>query len=339
MQASAEEAVVLTGRTMGTTYGIKYWGEGSATPAEVREKVDALLERFDEQMSTYREDSELSRFNRAAAGDWFPVSPETAYVVERALEYQQSTGGIIDVTVGPVLRVWHFGGGVDKGAEKNATAPSAAKLQEAMKLLGPGRVSVRREPPALRKDADGVEIELSAIAPGYAVDLVIELLESLKFSNAMVEIGGEVRGVGGRPDGTPWRIGVERVERVGGGGENGGGPGGSGGFAEVVPLKNLALSTAGDYKNFRTADGKRYTHIIDPRTGQALPYRGAAVTVIAETCLASDALDTALLVMGPSAGYDWCVKHQVAALFQHTNSAGDVVRRATPGFEELVGSE
>jgi FAD:protein FMN transferase len=332
VSAAAEEAVVLTGRTMGTTYRIKYWGEGSATPAEVREQVDALLERFDEQMSTYREDSELSRFNRAAAGDWFPVSPQTAYVVERALEYQQSTGGIMDVTVGPVLRLWHFGGGVDKEAEKDAKAPSAAELQEAMKLVGPGRVSVRREPPALRKDADGVEIDLSAIAPGYAVDLVIKLLESLKFSNAMVEIGGEVRGVGGRPDGTPWRIGVERVV----GGENGGGPGG---FAAVVPLKNLALSTAGDYKNFRTADGKQYTHIIDPRTAQALPYRGAAVTVIAETCLTSDALDTALLVMAPSAGYDWCVKHQVAALFQYTDASGDVVRRVTPRFHELVGSE
>jgi FAD:protein FMN transferase len=325
------EAIVLTGRTMGTTYRIKYWGEGSATASEVRGKVDALLERFDEQMSTYREDSELSRFNRAAADEWFPVSPETAYVVERAIEYQRTTGGTMDVTVGPLLRLWRFGGGVEKEND-DAKPPSAEQLREAMKLVGKGRVSMRRDPPALQKDADGVEIDLSAIAPGYAVDLIVELFKSLEFPNAMVEIGGEVRGMGGRPDGSPWRIGVEQVDRS----ED---RGGRSGFAEIVPLKNLALSTAGDYKNFRTADGKRYTHIVDPRTGQALPYRGAAVTVIAETCLASDALDTALLVMGPSAGYDWCVEYEAAALFQHTDAAGDVVRHATPRFEELVGSE
>lgn len=327
-QSAPAEAIVLTGRTMGTTYRIKYWGEGSATPADVRGKVDALLERFDEQMSTYREDSELSRFNRAAAGEWFAVSPETAYVVERALEYQHSTGGVMDVTVGPLLRLWRFGGGVAK--EKDDTkAPSNDQLREAMKLVGAGRVSVRLDPPALQKDAGGVEIDLSAIAPGYAVDLIVDLLKSLEFTNAMVEIGGEVRGTGGRPDGTPWRIGVERVDRSEGGERRGG-------FAEVVPLTNLALSTAGDYKNFRTADGKRYTHIIDPRTGQALPYHGAAVTVIAETCLASDALDTALLVMGADEGHKWCVKHDVAALFQTRGNDGDVAERATAKFVELM---
>jgi thiamine biosynthesis lipoprotein len=330
-QSAPAEAVVLTGRTMGTTYRIKYWGEGSATPAEVRGQVDALLERFDEQMSTYREDSELSKFNRAAAGEWFAVSPETAYVVQRSLEYQRSTGGTMDVTVGPVLRLWHFGGGLEKG--KNDTkAPGDDQLREAMKLVGADRVSVRLDPPALQKDADGVEIDLSAIAPGYAVDLIIELLKSLEFPNAMVEIGGEVRGAGGRPDGSPWRIGVERVDP----GHRSEGDKRQGGFAEVVPLRNLALSTAGDYKNFRTADGKQYTHIIDPRTGQALPYRGAAVTVIAETCLASDALDTALLVMGADEGYKWCMKHDVAALFQTRGGDGAVTERATPKFAELM---
>ncbi|MBA3481275.1 MAG: FAD:protein FMN transferase [Pirellulales bacterium] len=326
--AAPAEAVILTGRTMGTTYRIKYWGESSATPADVREKVDALLERFDEQMSTYREDSELSRFNSAAAGKWFDVSHETAYVVERAIEYQRTTGGTMDVTVGPVLRSWHFGGGVEKGKD-DAKPPSAKQLHEAMKLVGAGRVDARRMPPALWKDVDGVEIDLSAIAPGYAVDLIVELLKSLGFPNAMVEIGGEVCGAGGRPDGTPWRIGVESVD-----GSEGGE--GRGGFAQVVPLTNLALSTAGDYKNFRTADGKRYTHIVDPRSGQALPYRGAAVTVIAETCLASDALDTALLVMGAESGYQWCVKHDVAALFQTRGDDDGVVEQATPRFKELL---
>jgi thiamine biosynthesis lipoprotein len=308
---------------MGTTYHIKYWGDGRAAPAEVERQVQQLLERFDRQMSTYREDSELSRFNRAPGGEWFPVSADTAHVVDRAIQFQQLTGGILDVTVGPLLRLWHFGAGVDRAARR-APPPTPAAIAEARKLIGAGRLKTRREPPALWKSADGVQVDLSSLAPGYAVDLMIDLLKSLGFQNAMVEIGGEVRACGRRPDGSPWRIGVEQAGR----------PGAE--LALVVPLDNLALTTAGDYRNFRTADGKRYTHIVDPRTGQALPYRGAAVTVIADDCLTADALDTALWVMGPESGYQWCVEHKVAAFFQGRTSDGKHIERTTPRFDKLV---
>lgn len=319
------EAVVLTGRTMGTTYRIKYWGDGTANQLEVRTKVDQALDRFDRQMSTYRDDSELSRFNRTAAKKWFPVSSATAHVVREAIEYQRLTGGALDVSVAPLLRAWHFEAGAEK--QNEFSPPGEDELRRAMELIGDGRLDVRADPPSLWKDKDGVEVDLSAIAPGYAVDLLVELLKSLGFRNAMVEIGGEVRGAGTRPDGTPWRIGVERVEQTGA-------P-----FAAIVPLKNLALSTAGDYRNFRTAGGACYTHIVDPRTGQALPYRGVAVSVVANSCLTSDALDTALLVMGADAGYRWCVKHKVAALFQTRGADGAIVERTTPRFDELMGNE
>lgn len=325
----ADEPVALVGRTMGTTYQVKYWGEGRATPAEVRQQVDELLERFDRQMSTYRDDSELSRFNRAAAETWIEASPETAYVAARALEFQKQTGGAMDVTVGPLVRLWGFGGGATKAAE-SLEPPTEAQLRAAMKHVGPGRVSVRTSPPALRKDADGVEVDLSAIAPGYAVDLIVERLRSLGFANAMVEIGGEVRAAGTRTDGTPWRVGVEHALATEGGGRR---------LARVVDLRDMALSTAGDYRNYRTAGGERITHIVDPRTGRALPYRGAAVSVIATTCLESDALDTALLVLGAETGYEWCVEHGVAAMFQTRDADGAVVERATPRFVELTPAE
>jgi thiamine biosynthesis lipoprotein len=156
------------------------------------------------------------------------------------------------------------------------------------------------------------------------VDLIIEQLRTLGFANAMVEIGGEVRAVGARPDGKSWRIGVEKVDST------------DGTLARVVSLDNLALSTAGDYRNYRAADGRRFTHIIDPRSGEALPYRGAAVTVIASTCTSADALDTPLLIMGPEDGYEWCVKYDIAALFQVRNDDGDIVERATPRFDQLT---
>jgi thiamine biosynthesis lipoprotein len=308
---------------MGTTYRIKYWGDGTATPSEVHAEVEASLQRFDSQMSTYRDDSELSRFNRAAANEWFAVSAETAHVVKKAVEYHKLTGGALDVTVAPISRLWNFGPGAQRDAQH--VAPTDERIQEAMKLVGAQRLRVRQSPPALWKDAAGVEVDLSAIAPGYAVDLLIERLRSLGFDNAMVEIGGEVRGVGARPDGQPWRIGVERA----------GAPAAE--FIQIVGLDDLAMTTAGDYRNVNGRRGARYTHIIDPQLGRALPYRGVSVTVLAETALEADALDTALVVMGASRGHQWCVEHDVAALFQH--GAGGAVVKTTPRFDELVGPD
>jgi thiamine biosynthesis lipoprotein len=189
-----------------------------------------------------------------------------------------------------------------------------------MQSVGVAHLEVRHDPPALRKDRADVEIDLSAIAPGYAVDLLIERLRSHGFANAMVEIGGEVRGVGRRTDGKPWLVGVEHAGKP------------AADFIQIVPLADLALTTAGDYRNLRTIGGNEYTHIIDPRTGQALPHRGFAVTVLAETAMEADALDTALIVMGADGGYQWCVEHDVAALFQE----GDSKIRPTPRFEELL---
>jgi thiamine biosynthesis lipoprotein len=325
------EANALVGRAQGTTYHIKYWGKGTSSRDEVQKAVDHLLEQFDQQMSTYRDDSEVSRFNRTRRGEWFAVSSETAYLVQQAIEFGLLTDGILDITVAPMLRLWHFGPSSQKGRE-SLKPPSAEQLKVVQPLIGVEHIRVRREPPALWKDAAKVEIELSSIAPGYAVDLLVERIRGFDFRNVMVELGGEVRAIGVRPDGSPWRIGIERADP------------GNPGMLRVLPLKDVATSTAGDYKNVLTEDGRQVTHIIDPRTGQALPYRGAAVTVIAETCLATDALDTPLLVMGPKKGYEWCVRRRIAALFQEKNAGDSSVAgpsdgmnvKTTPRFDELV---
>ena len=326
---AAHNHVELAGRAQGTTYHIKYWGDGGSPREEVQRRVVKLFEQVDRQMSTYREDSELSRFNRAAAEEWIAVSPETAHVVEEAIKYGRMTDGILDITVAPLLELWHFG----RLAERqpgNLTPPDAKKLEHARRLVGLHHIKVQREPPALWKDGADVEIDLSSIAPGYTVDAMIELLQSLSFANALVELGGEIRAVGTRSDGTPWRVGIERAGRS------------PEALLRAVPLRSLALSTAGDYRKFAAGNGKRYSHIIDPRTGQALPYRGAAVTVIADTCIEADALDTPLLVMGSKAGYKWCVQHNVAALFQDppedpttTKPTLPIVTK-TPRFDELM---
>jgi FAD:protein FMN transferase len=300
--AAPPTATVLTGRTMGTTYRLKYWGAGEAPTQEMQRAVDRLLTDIDRQMSTYRDDSELSRFNRAPAGEWFDVSAATANVVAQAIELHRRTGGVYDVTIGPALRLWNFGPGESR--RHDLSLPTEQQLAMVRKVVGAQLLDVRLDPPALRKEIDGLEVDLSSLAPGYAVDLIIDLLADAGFANAIVEVGGEVRAAGVNPDGDAWRVGVE---------EPGTDPAR---MSQVVPLRDLALSTSGDYRNFRVIDGERYAHILDARTLRPLPYRRMSVTVLAATCAEADALGTALLIMGPEAGREWCLEHDVAAMFQ-----------------------
>jgi thiamine biosynthesis lipoprotein len=321
---NAAEPVALHGRTMGTTYNVRYWTDAAnpPSPPDVQRAIDDLLARIDEQMSTWRDDSELSRFNAAPAGEWFPVSTATAAVVARALELHELTNGASDVTIGPVFRLWGFGPGTSSRAKLQAPAAEAVEL--ALKRVGASHLQVRTDPPALHKDVDGLEVDLSSIAAGYAIDCIVDLLAESGIHNAMVELGGEVRGVGRRSDNTSWRIGVQ------------GPPPFDGEAVQVIPLENLAAATSGDFHNVRVIDGARRSHIIDPRTGRAVPYRGASVTVVAETCIVADGVPTALFVMGPDAGYQWCIEHDVAALFVDVDDNGELALRHTPQFEELV---
>jgi thiamine biosynthesis lipoprotein len=323
--ARAAEPMVLHGRTMGSTYNVKYWSDAPDAPdaPDLQRSIDELLNRIDEQFSTWRPDSELSRFNAADANLWFPVSAGVAEVASRALELHRLTEGASDVTIGPAHRLWGFGA---RGAEQARDAPSDEALAAALEQVGAKFLRVRLNPPALRKEIAGLEADLSSIAPGYAVDQIVELLRTADVDNAMVELGGEVRGIGRRPDGRPWRIGVQAPppnERT---------------VSRTVPLANLALATSGDFHNVRTIDGEVVTHIIDPRTGRPLAYRGISITVLASTCFEADGVATGLLVMGPEAAYAWCVDHEIAALFQYVEDDGTSLR-ATPRFEELIGDE
>jgi len=233
------------------------------------------------------------------------------------------------VTVGPALRLWSFGPGVSR--ERELAEPSAEQLDAVRPIVGSQLIQARTDPPALRKEISGVEVDLSSIAPGYAVDLIIDLLADVDFSNAIVEVGGEVRAAGVNPECDAWRVGVEQPAAD------------PPALSQVVPLRDLALSTSGDYRNFRVIEGQRYAHILDARTLRPLPYRGMCVTVLAATCAEADALGTALLIMGPQAGRQWCVEHDVAALFQYRaagesddESDASIERATTPRFDELV---
>jgi thiamine biosynthesis lipoprotein len=303
-----EQTLALAGSTMGTTWSVQIPHPApDLDQAALYADIDALLDQVNGRMSTYRPDSELSRFNAAETTDWFPVSAELERLVDKALAVSQLTGGAFDVTVGPLVNLWGFGPEVHPDE-----IPAQDQIDAARARIGWRMLHSRAEPPALRKDRPDVYVDLSAIAKGHGVDRVAELLEAKGLTDYLVEIGGELRGRGVNAAGEPWRIAVERPDP------------GRRAVLEVVALTDHGMATSGDYRNFFEVDGKRYSHTIDPSTGRPVVHDLASTTVVAERCGEADAWATALLVLGPERGLALANERGLAALF--VERLGDELR-------------
>ncbi|TWT39537.1 FAD:protein FMN transferase [Blastopirellula retiformator] len=305
--------IEISGRTMGTTYSVKFFPPtNDFDPTGLQQEIDRRLVEINQQMSTYIPDSELSRFNQSKAGDWFPVSTELAEVVSLAKQINHDSDGAFDVTVGPMVNLWNFG--PDHHPEK---IPSDEAIAAALANIGDDKLEVRLDPPALKKSVDGLYVDLSAIAKGYGVDKIAELLLELNRRSFMVEIGGEVRAGGTKPNGAPWRIAIEKPIP------------GARSIQEIVELSQLSLATSGDYRKFFEANGQTFSHTIDPKTGKPLAHTLASVSVLHADCASSDALATTLMVLGPDQGYNWAEEQELAVLFLIRGKDGPVVRRTS----------
>ncbi len=277
---------VLYGETMGTTYTVKYIEPegGKLSRQQVQKELDGLLEEVNREMSTYREDSEISRFNRMGAGE-MAVSPGFGEVVAEAVRLHGVTRGALDVTVGPLVNLWGFG--PDKSVKNE---PSAAQLAAAAKVTGIDKIALSGSAgqPRLAKTVQGVYLDLSAIAKGYGVDVLARHLDTLGVSRYLVEVGGELRGKGLNPQGEPWSVGIEKPSLAQGQGSS-----------VVVRLDNMALATSGDYRNFHLdSAGRRLSHIINPKTERPIAHHLASVSVLAPQTVTADGLATGLFVLG-----------------------------------------
>ncbi|MEM6778950.1 MAG: FAD:protein FMN transferase [Planctomycetota bacterium] len=286
---SADDSKLLTlrGRTMGTTYMVKIFEPpGDQEFAErTAASIELELRRVNDQMSTYLQSSEISRFNASKSTDWFSVSEEVAEVVEFAQEVSRQTHGAFDVTVGPLVNRWSFG-----SEARRHDVPTDQELNELGESIGYQNLSVRANPPAIRKSRPSLQIDLSAIAKGHAVDRVLDRLQDPSrgepvLRNVFVEIGGEV-GVIGSKGPKAWNVGIQRPDV----------------FANEVlvahELRDAAMATSGDYRNTFEVDGVRYSHTIDPTTRRPVVHDVASVTVIADSCMAADAWATSFNVLG-----------------------------------------
>ncbi len=318
---------------MGTQCHITIAGKMSKRELSIlQEKIDAALDDVNRQMSAWDPDSELSRFNRQRSTQPFTVSPEFAGVVERALFFAAETGGAFDPTVKPLVDFWGF------GAAENKTP-----VDEILETVGWQNIESRRDAPVasgarkerdggvastLRKLHPGVQLDLGAIAKGYGVDCVAEIISAAGIKNFLVEIGGEIRATGKNRAGKLWAVGIETPV-----------PGKPFG-AEIhrtLRISGAALATSGSYRQFRTdAAGTPYSHIIDPRTGAPAQSGIVSVTVIAERCMDADAAATALLVMGPDAALQWLESHpEFAAHFILHAGGATFTTKQTLNFPEM----
>lgn len=311
--------VQLSGSTMGTSYHVKLVGmPANLEKKSVNAQIQHTLDELNAQMSTYDSASELSRFNTTRSIDWVETSKDLAAVVRLARHVSELTGGAFDVTVAPLVDLWGFGP-VDTGDR----IPSISEIDAALARTGYIHISARGQPPAIRKDLPDLHIDLSAIAKGFAVDRVTEVLESLDIANYLVEIGGELRGRGHNETGGHWRIGIEQPSS------------GNREVHTVITINDVGVATSGDYRNYFEKDGVRYSHTINPRTGRPITNRLASVTVIGYSTAEADALATGLMVLGPEDGYRLAEREGIAACFiVHTD--GGFTDRQTTAFDRHV---
>lgn len=280
---------------MGTSYSVTV---PTATQGQdaIGAAVRQALDRVDALMSTYRADSEVSRFNRHESVEPFPVSAETHAVLATAQELSATTGGAFDITVGPLVDVWGF------GPREISEPPTEETVRRLLERTGWRKLVLDPQDRAVRKIVPQLRIDLSAVAKGYAVDLVADALERLGYRRYLVEVGGELRAAGSRADGTPWRVGVESPESSGRG------------VQRILQITDTAVATSGNYRNFREADGQRYGHVLDPRTGRPTTNQVLSATVLHPSAMHADALATALLVLGESEGTDLAEREELAVL-------------------------
>ena len=304
------EQYQLNGNTMGTYYVVKFYSSDAPDLQALQQRIDAELELVNDLMSTYRPDSELMRFNRHADNSAFTLSAQTRTVVAEALRIAEQTQGVLDVTVGPLVELWGFG-----ARGRIEQAPDEATIEQSRALVGYDKLQLSAE--GLSKTVAALAVDLSPIAKGFGVDQVAAILEQQGIINYLVEIGGEMRLRGTKPDNKPWKIAIEKpvtTERA---------------VQRILAPGDMGVATSGDYRNYFEEDGVRYSHLLDPRTGKPITNRTVSVTVLHPSCMTADGYATALNVMDAQAAMQFAEQHQLAVL---------LVLKTDEGFSELTSS-
>jgi thiamine biosynthesis lipoprotein len=279
----------ISGKTMGTTYHITVVAGYFNNAKSLKEKIEARLEEINQSMSTYRKDSEITRFNaQNDVGEKVCVSEDFIHVMRVAEKLHALSEGAWDGTIKPLVDLWGFG-----SSSRERRVPEKEDILKLLPEIGFNNVEISDNRYLIKRRAS-ISVDLASIAKGYAVDQIADLLRKNGIKNFLVEIGGEVFASGHRLDGKLWRVGINTpmkdaaVDNV----------------YKAINLHNKALATSGDYRNFFEVNGKRFSHVLDPRTGYPVTNGVAGVSIIADTCVFADGLATAIMVMGHEKGIE-----------------------------------
>jgi len=276
LPANAEESsrITVTGQTMGTTYRVVYLDDRRR---DFKQEIDSVLIAFNQSLSTYIPDSEISRFNRR---DTLEIeSPFFYNVLEASKQVFEETGGAFDPTIGTLTNIWGFG---PEGAQMKDTV----EIRDILRVVNFNLVGFDQD--KVYKQREGVQLDMSAIAKGYGVDVIADYLESRGITNMLIEIGGELVGRGVNEHGELWKIGINQPDEESAADE----------LFSIIALQDQGLATSGNYRNFYIRDGIKYSHTISPFTGFPVRHSLLSATVLAENCMLADAYATAFMVMG-----------------------------------------
>jgi len=275
----ATKPLFLEGSTMGTTYHITLI---KVKENDLKKEIDKLLAEVNQQMSTYKKDSELSLLNQNPSTDWIPISKALFTVIQEALRVSELSDGAFDVTVGPLVNLWGFGA---KWTEEKI--PSQEEIYQTKQRVNYQYLSIQTNPPAIKKAKPDVYIDLSGIAKGYGVDVIANFVEKQGVLNYLIEIGGELRTKGSNPQGEAWKVAVEKpIPNIRA-------------TQTIIPVHDAGIATSGDYRNFFELNGRRFSHIIDPKTGEPVQTNVVSATILdSKSCMTADAWAKVPIVMG-----------------------------------------
>jgi thiamine biosynthesis lipoprotein len=267
----------------------------SSSKETAKEAVDsgfAEIKKLEALLNYFSAESEITAINKAAGKTPVRVSAETLDIVEKAASISDFTDGAFNPAIGPIIKLWGF--------SKQKTVhpiPSVTMIEDTLKLVDHKKIKINKDTSEIYLDEEGMEIDLGGIAKGYAADRAIDIIKSKGIRSALVAVAGDIKGIGLKTDRKPWKVGIqdprsgeEKSEKRG---------------DEIIAtlrIRDNAVSTSGDYQRFFIRDGKRYHHIIDPRTGYPTASRVISVSVIASEGYIADGLSTGVFVLGPKKG-------------------------------------
>jgi len=318
---SEQKLIKIDGRAQGTTYSVSYLSsEEKAVPAgrqDFSQQIDSLLKAFDLSLSSWNENSIISRVNRNDSSAVADIFFKTVF--NRSMQIAEESGGAFDPTIAPIVNAFGFG-------FKNKSNTDSATIDSLRKLVNYKNISLD-ENGKIHKQDFRMMLDFNALAQGYSVDVIADFLENKKIENYLVEIGGETRAKGKNPEGKFWRIGIDKPLE-----NQEGRP-----LQAVISLENKSLATSGNYRKFYEENGVKYSHTINPTTGYPVRHSLLSATVVANDCISADAYATVFMVIGLDSAKTFLAHHQdLDALLIYSDENGGLRIFSTDGLKEKI---